>query len=289
MQPKYKIFYKKYFLYFFCIGIIIASYFFIDTNNSVDLIPTSRILMSESSKEKKDSFPDSPAPANYLQDKAAVEMTAANKNEFLDQKKQRRDFDNDLAQAKFGDFDKALKLKEDIDFCLVNFSKFQPLEELQRSRCGFLKKTDIDTVLQLFQSIAANGNIKAKLHLLENLAENSSNEIISAKESGTQIALADYHKSASADVIRNIENIAIAGNSRAFDLLSQMYLSDNIVDYDYDKAMIYSLLAQHDWSKPGAEITAPDDLPANKTDLARLLPKAIELFNSCCYGKEKSE
>jgi hypothetical protein len=289
MQSKYRIFYKKYFWHFLCVGIIFAYYFFIDTNTSVNLTSSSQILASASFKEKKDSLPDSPAPANLPQANAMLEIISAERKEFLDQEKQRRDFDNDFAQAKYGDYDKALKIKMDIDFCLFNFSKFQPLEELQRSRCGFLKKTDIDTVLQLFQSIAANGNIKARLHLLENLAENSSNEIVSAKESGTQIALADYHKSVSADVIRNIENIAITGNSRAFDLLSQMYLSDNVVDYDYDKAMVYSLLAQHDWSKPGSEITAPDDLPANENDLARLLPKAIELFNSCCYGKEKSE
>jgi hypothetical protein len=268
---------------------IVAAYFYMDTNSAVDLISPSRILMGESSKEIKDSRLNFPTPANYVQDNELVRISAVEENEVLAKENQRKNFDTDLAQAKSGDFDMALQLKTDIDFCRINFSKSQPFEEMQRGRCGFLTKTDMDTVVQLFQSIADSGNIKAKLYLLENRAENASNEIISAKEAGTQTALADYHKNASADVIRNMEQIALAGNSKAFESLSQMYLRDNIVDYDYDKAMIYALLAQHDWSKPGAEITAPYGLPANATDLARIMPSAVALFNSCCYGKQKSE
>jgi hypothetical protein len=280
----YKNQYVKYISIFFTIAAIaITAYFYISEDDKPSSSSIAPALTEQSTAKAltSDSLP-AKIPATQLN------SYIPKNNE--DDEIRHSDFEKAYALANTEDFDKAILLTRDLALCLDDAAKdkgLNPLEEWRFEQCGYLSDKDLAAVRQLIPNLAARGNVDAKIHLFRMKLD----EIADDKKSTSQAFQTSRQKTSGKEevesIIKSVQYFANAGNSGAFLLLVDIYTNNRLVEINNDKALMYTLISEHDWSQP---LLHPQDstlVSASDDDMSRVLPAAIELFNNCCYGKVK--
>ncbi len=161
------------------------------------------------------------------------------------------------------------------------------LKIIKRNSCIGIKPVQLAAASELLKLSEKFGNPRARLELASNAIEKLEELNLSYQAQSLNTDRSPLANDQTL-LVKELEDLAGTGNPIAMSKLVRLFGSGLVVDANPDKQLQYMLVVNHDWQLPASEILKNPELQdIEAEDVARIGAMALQLFNSCCFGKSK--
>jgi TPR repeat protein len=216
---------------------------------------------------------------------------------FFDAKSFIQNFDKLYARFQQGDVEAALLIANRLQECSASRKLSRPLQVVELSSINMNESLTREQT----QSVRCDGFYDAhwaryqEVHFALIASQHPAYVLSSLERTLSQQALEDKSFQTSQEemnaYIQLAHNFAQSGHPKALPLLAELYANGDLVAQDLPKSIAYQMISDTNWSTPLdklLEVTSTHQYP-DATMEAAVKDSLKNIYEACCYGKNKSQ